>query len=55
MIVMLSAYLLSLRLSGVLDMDDSVGQRYSAIVGEDLWVAFMRLESGDREQTYPGL
>ena len=34
MIVMLSAYLLSLRLSGVLEVDTSVGRGCSTIVGD---------------------
>ena len=55
MIVTLSAYLLSLRLSGVLEVDTSVGRRCSTIVGGDLLVAFVCLGSGDGEQTYPAL
>ena len=55
MIVMLSAYLLSLRLSGVLEVDTSVGRRCSTIVGEDLSVTFVCLGSGGEKQTYPGL
>ena len=54
-IVTLSAYFLSLRLSGVLEVDTSVGRRCSTIVGGDLSVAFMCLGCGDGEQTYPGL
>ena len=38
---MLSVYLLSLRLSGVLEVDTSVGRRCSTIVGEDLSVVFV--------------
>ena len=55
MIVTLSADLLSLRLSGVLEVGTSIGQGCSTIVGEDLSIAFVCLESGDREQTCPGL
>ena len=38
-IVMVSAYSLSLRLSGLMEVDTSVGRRYSTIVREDLSVA----------------
>ena len=55
MIVTLSAYLLSLRLSGVPEVDTSVGRRCSTIVGGELSVAFVCLGSSDGEQTYPGL
>ena len=55
MIVTLSAYLLSLRLSRVLEVDTSVGKRCSTIVGGDWAVAFVCLGSGDGEQTYSGL
>ena len=55
MIVTLYAYLLSLRLSGVLELDTSVGRRCSTIVEGDLSVTFVCLGSGDGEQTYPGL
>ena len=41
MIAMLCSYLLSLRLSGVLEVDTSVGRRCSSFVGEDLLVRFM--------------
>ena len=41
MILTLCAYLLSLRLSGVLEVDTSVGRRCSTIVGEDLLVRFV--------------
>ena len=40
-IVMLSAYLLSLRLLRVLEVNTSVGRRCSTIVGEDLSVMFV--------------
>ena len=55
MIVMLSAYLLSLRLSGVLEVDTSVGRRCSTIVGDGFVGRVCVLGSGDGEQTYPGL
>ena len=55
MIVTLSTYLLSLRLSGVLEVDTSVGRRCSTMSGLVLSVAFVGLGSGDGEQTYPGL
>ena len=55
MIVMLSAYHLSLRLSGVLEVDTSVSLRCSTIVGGVLSVKFVWLGPDDREQTYPGL
>ena len=55
MIVTLSADRLSLRLSGVLEVGTSVGRMCSTIVGEDLSVAFVCLESVDREQTCPGV
>ena len=55
MIVTLYAYLLSLRLSGVLELDTSVGRRCSTIVEGDLSVTFVCLGSGDGELTYPGL
>ena len=41
MIATLSAYLLSLRLSGVLEVDTSISRRCSTIVGEDLSVVFV--------------
>ena len=46
MIFTLSTYLLSLRLSGVLEVDTSVSQRSSAIVGEDFVGRVCVLESG---------
>ena len=55
MIVTLSAYLLSLRLSGVLEVDTSVGRECSTIVGDGFVVEFVCLGSGDGEQTFPGL
>ena len=55
MIVMLSAYLLSLRLSAVLEVDTSVGRRCSTVLGRIVSVALVCLGSGDGEQTYPGL
>ena len=55
MIVMLSTYLLSLRLSEVLEVGSSVGRKCSAIVGEDFVNRVWVLWSGDEEQTYPVL
>ena len=55
MIVILSAYLLPLRLSGVLEVVTSIGGTCSTIVRDILSVVFMGLESVDREQTCPGL
>ena len=55
MIVMLAAYLLSLRLSGVLEVGTSVGRRCSAIVGDGFVGRICVLGSDDVEQTYPGL
>ena len=54
MIAALSGYLLSFRLSGVLEVNTSVGCRCSTIVGEDLSVTFC-VGVGRWEQTYPGL
>ena len=55
MIVTLSTYLLSLRLSGVLEVDASVGRGCSTMSGLILSVAFVGFESSDAEQTYPRL
>ena len=42
-------------LSWVLEAVTSVSRKCSSIIGEDLSVAFVCLESGDMKQTYPGL
>ena len=55
MIVTLSAYLLSPRLSGVLEVDTSVKRRFSTIVGEHFVSCVYVLGSGNGEQTYPGM
>ena len=55
MIVMLYTYLYSLRLSVVQEGLTSVRQTCSSLICEDLSVASVCLDSGNREQSYSGL
>ena len=55
MIVTLPAYLFSLRLSGVLEVDTLLVAGVLLLLGRILAIAFVCVESANGEQTYPGL